>query len=76
MFGAFMIQGFYNHVHKLNSKGIAVQAYADLPQVINDYRDGMAALKFIDINDYGPNDDWILNKNIEDPDQSITEKQA
>ena len=44
------------------------QAYADLPQVLNDFNDGMNALKFLDINYYGPDDEWILNKNIEDSD--------
>ena len=53
-----------------------VQAYADLLQVINDEKDGKTALEFLDITDFGPDDAWILNKDIEDPDASITEKQA
>ena len=75
-FGAFLIQAFYHKVQKLNSKGKVVQTYADLPQVVNDEKDGKTVLEFLDITDYGPDNAWILNKDIEDPDQSITEKQA
>ena len=75
-FGAFLIQGFYHKVQKLNSKGEVAQAYADLPQVLNDEKDGKTVLEFLGITDYGPNDAWILNKDIMDPDKSITEKQA
>ena len=75
-FGAFIMQGFYHKVKKLNSKGKVVQAYADLLQVLNDEKDGKTVLEFLGITDCGPDDAWILNKDIMDPDQSITEKQA
>ena len=76
MFGAFFMQGFYDRVYKLNSSQVVVQGYSDLPQVLNDYQDGMLALQFLDITDYGPDNEWILNKNIEDSEQSITERIA
>ena len=47
-----------------------------MPQVLNDFNDGMTAFEFLDIADFGPNKDWILNKDIEDPDESVTEKKA
>ena len=72
-FGSFIMQGYYDRVFKLDSDGNVVQAYTDLPQVMNDFHDGMSALQFLDITDYGPDNAWILNKDIEDPDQSITE---
>ena len=53
-----------------------MQAYADLPQVLNDFKDGMVVLEFMDINNFGLDDEYILNKDIEDSEKSITGKQA
>ena len=44
--------------------------------MLNDFNDGMMAFEFLDITDFGPNKDWILNKDIEDSDESVTEKKA
>ena len=74
MFGVFLIQGFYDKVYKQTANHVAVQAFPDLPAVLDDYKDGMTALEFLDFTDFGPNNDWILNKNIEDSEESITEK--
>ena len=53
-----------------------MQAYANLPQVINHQNKAMVSLSFLDITDFGVDNEWILNKDIEDPEQSITSKQA
>ena len=76
MFGVFLIQGFYDKVYKQTANHVVVQAFPDLPAVLDDYKDGMTALEFLDFTDFGPNNEWILNKNIEDSEESITEKQA
>ena len=76
MFGVFLIQGFYDKVYKRTSTGVVTPAFPDLPAVLDDYKDGMTALEFLDFTDFGPNNEWILNKNIEDSDESITEKEA
>jgi hypothetical protein len=76
MFGVFLIQAFYDKVYKQKANNVVVQAFPDLPAVLDDYKDGMTALEFLDFTDFGPNNDWILNKNIEDSEESITVKKA
>ena len=61
-------------MYKLNGKGNVVQAYASLPQVINDQKAAMVSLDFLDITDFGTDNEFILNKDIEDPEKSITSK--
>ena len=36
----------------------------------------MVSLDFLDIKNFGTDNEWILNKDIEDSEQSITSKQA
>ena len=69
------MQAKYDRVWKRNTEGEVMQAYSDLPAVSEDYKESMKALQFIGVDDFGPNDSYILNKDLDDSDKSISKKQ-
>ena len=42
----------------------------------DDFKEAKLAASFLGINDFGPNDSYIVNQDLDDPDKSITRKQA
>ena len=49
-----------------------MQAFPDLPNVSDDLEESLKALRFIGVDDFGPNDSYILNKGLNDTNKSIT----
>lgn len=70
--GVLVMQAKYDKVWKKNKDGEVVQAYADLPNVTDDLEESLKALRFIGVDDFGPDDSYILNKDLDDTDKSIT----
>ena len=68
MFAAFFIQAYYDRVYKYDvAKGVAVQAYGNLQSVVDDFEEAKKAASFLGIDNFGPNDAFIINKDLNDP---------
>ena len=72
--GILLMQAKYDKVWKKNKDGSIVQAFANLPNVSDDLEESLKALRFIGVDDFGPDDSYILNKDLNDTDKSITSK--
>ena len=70
--GILLMQAKYDKVWKKNKDGSIVQAFANLPNVSDDLEESLKALRFIGVDDFGPDDSYILNKDLNDTDKSIT----
>ena len=42
----------------------------------DDFEEAKLAASFLGINDFGPNNSYIINQDLDDPDKSITRRQA
>ena len=42
----------------------------------DDFGEAKMAASFLGIDDFGPNDSYIINQDLDDPDKSVTKKQA
>ena len=40
----------------------------------DDFGEAKLAASFLGIDDFGPNDSYIINQDLDDPDKSITKK--
>ena len=58
------MQKLYNKVYK-NKDGLIVQAMIDLPSVIQDEKATMKAASLIGIENFGPSNAFILNKDLD-----------
>ena len=64
IFAAFLMQNFYNGVYKINKEFSVVQAYANLETVVDDFEEAKLAATFLGIDDFGPNDSFIINQDL------------
>ena len=69
------MQNDYSKVCKIVD-GKIHQAYDNLPDVIEDVKEAEKGTSFLGIDNFGPDDKFILNKDLEDKDKSITKKDA
>ena len=77
MFAAFFMQVYYDKVYKYDiAKGVATQAYGDLQSVVDNFEEAKKAASFLGIDNFGPDDAFIINKDLKDSKESITMKLA
>ena len=68
------MQNSYGKLYKLDRDLNVVQAYANLATVKDDFGEAKLAASFLGIDDFGPNDSYIINQDLDDPDKSVTKK--
>ena len=75
-FATFLMQAFYDKVYKLIDEDVIEQAYANLRNVTDDFEEAKLAASFLGIDNFGENDAYVVNEDLEDTQMSITLKQA
>ena len=71
----FFMQNDYSNVCKVEN-GVIEQAFDNLPEVMQDLKEAEKGASFLGIDYFGPRDKFKLNKDLEDPEKSITSKDA
>ena len=59
------IQSDYSAVYKKDAQGVVKQAYGNLIEVKNDEEEALIGASFLGITNFGPNDSFIVNKDVE-----------
>ena len=67
------MQKKYESTYKQTVKGIVKQYYDDLAAVINDQNEAIRATGFLKANNFGENDEYILNKDLDNDSISSTD---
>ena len=75
-FAAFIMQAYYDRVYRLTESSIASQAYGDLINVSSDLEEAKLSASFLGIDNFGDNDEFIINEDLMDSKKSIIDKQA
>ena len=71
---ALFIQKLYQSSYHKTASGVIKQFYDNIDEVINDQREAIRATGFLGANNFGPNNELILNSDIDK--NSITMKEA
>ena len=69
------MQNDYSNVCKIE-EGQVKNAFDNLPPVIEDEKEAIKGANFLGIKNFGPEDMFILNKDLTDKEKSITQNQA
>ena len=69
------MQNDYSNVCKIE-EGQVKNAFDNLPPVIEDEKEAIKGANFLGIKNFGPEDMFIVNKDLNDKDKSITKKEA
>ena len=68
------MQAYYDRVYRLTESSIASQAYGDLINVSSDLEEAKLSASFLGIDNFGDNDEFIINEDLMDSKKSITDK--
>ena len=59
------IQSDYSALYSKDKQGVVKQAYSNLIEVKNDEQEAKIGASFLGITNFGPDDSFILNKDVE-----------